>query len=111
MTFLKTKYKVIKQIYSSTISAVHHIDEGEYTLGIFLDLIKGFDTVNHNIFTSDMSTTAIPQRSVLAILLFLFYIYDIQNCSNIIFFVLFADDTNAFYSNSCLNILKTTMQK
>jgi hypothetical protein len=31
--------------------------------------------------------------------------HDIENCSKILSFVLYADDTNAFYSDSCLKTL------
>ncbi len=33
------------------------------------------------------------------------YINDMENCSKLISFILFADDTNIFYSNKCLKTL------
>ena len=94
------------------------IDNREITCGLFLDLSKAFDTVNHQIlidilckygingtplawFTdylcnrqqyvkignteSDLLTLtcAVPQCSTLGPLLFILYINDIANCSNI----------------------------
>ena len=121
------------------------IDEGKYTVGIFLDLSKAFDTVNHEILikklqhygirgiglqwfinylqeraqmvkykqhrSTEMSVrTGVPQGSIIGPLLFQIYINDIENCSKILSFVLYPDDTNAFYSNSCLKTLASTIQ-
>lgn len=120
------------------------IDNNEYTIGIFLDFSKAFDTVNHHILTSKLNfygitdtslsllqnylsnrqqyvqlndissnfssiTCGVPQGSILGPLLFLIYINDLPNASKIFNAILFADDTNLFYSNKDLEMLNDTI--
>lgn len=130
--------------YMALINMVDQIsdemDKKKFSIGIFLDLSKAFDTIDHQIllqkleiygvrgitlkwFTSyltnrkqcvsvnnEYSTNAIitcgvPQGSILGPLLFLLYINDLVNCSKLLKFIMFADDTNLFYSHKNLNDL------
>lgn len=50
-----------------------------------------------------------PQGFVLSPLLFLIYINDIPNCSEIVDFHLFADDTNLIYADKSLKSLETVV--
>ena len=50
-------------------------------------------------------TCGVPQGSILGRLLFLLYINDLCKASNIITLIMFADDTNLFYSNKNIKTL------
>jgi retron-type reverse transcriptase len=136
-----TEFAIIEVIDKITKA----IDQGKYTIGIFLDLSKAFDTINHEILIKKLEyygmrgiarklfenylgnrkqivkynrtrsaeakiTSGVPQGSILGPLLFLLYINDIENCSNIVSMILFADDTNIYHSHTCLKTLNDIMQ-
>ena len=118
---------LVSNIYNS-------FNENKFTLGVFIDLSKAFDTVNHNILlnklslygiknnslkwfssylsdrkqyvqTSVFKTTnlnvvcGVPQGSILGLLLFILYVNDLCRVSNILEPIVFADDTNLFFSH------------
>ena len=80
--------------------------------GPMLDWFKNYLTdrlqyVTYNGFISSKRTVVcgVPQGSILGPLLFLLYTNDIPNVSELIFFIMFADDTNMFMSGYNLDTL------
>ncbi|CAL4115926.1 unnamed protein product [Meganyctiphanes norvegica] len=79
--------------------------------GSFLDFLMNFlkdrryfVSVNGYLSDEKLSNIGVPQGSTLGPLLFLLYVNDITNCSQMLKFILFADDTTVLYENS--NIIK-----
>ena len=75
---------------------------GPYVIGVCMDLSKSFDTLDHAILIRKLEYYGL--RGV-----FFIYVNDISYSSNALQYILFADDTNVFCSNSDLNTLLRTI--
>ena len=107
------------------------LDKNKYCIGVFIDLKKAFDTVDHTLLiekfkyygvrgitskflesylcnrtqfvnydncnsTEQSIKCGVPQGSILGPLLFILYINDMCKVSDLLRFIIFADDTNIF---------------
>lgn len=125
---------------------IRNIENELFTIGLFIDFSKAFDSIKHDILlskleaygirgtahklitnylTSRMQYTlynnsksapglikyGVPQGSILGPLLFLIYINDIPNIQFTEDLILYADDTNIFFSGADISKLETTINK
>ena len=117
-----------------------YVDNKQFSIGLFFDLSKAFDTIDHVILVQQLQCYGIrclafnwmkcyisnrsqfvcigvvnsdllpihcgvPPGLILVPWLFLIYINDIVNISNLMELILFSDDTNIFMSDKCLSTL------
>ena len=72
---------------------------------------KQYVVVDNQASSMQFIKCGVPQGSVLGPVLFLLFINDICNVSNLLKFVLFADDTNIFCSNENVAVLQYTLNR
>ena len=76
----------------------------------FIENRNYFVSANGNISHTKTVNIGVPQGSTLGPLLFLLYINDMINSSELLKFSLFADDSTTTYSNTCLDLTLTTLK-
>ena len=72
---------------------------------------KQYVVVDNQASSMQLIKCGVPHGSLLGPVLFLLFINDICNVSNLLKFVLFADDTNIFCSNENVEVLHDTLNR
>ena len=136
----RNKHSTTHTLINITESIRRAIDSNNFACGVFVDLQKAFDTVNHKILISklkyygvrgialkwfetylsnrsqfvtihdkqsstNLTSSGVPQGSILGPLLFLIYVNDLNICVKFAKTHHFADDTNLLFVNKSLKKL------
>ena len=72
---------------------------------------KQYVVVDNQASSMQFIKCGVPQGSVLGPVLFILFINDICNVSNLLTFVLFADETKKFCSNENVEVLQATLNR
>ena len=72
---------------------------------------KQYTYLNGHKLSTEVISCGVPQGSVLGPLLFLLYINNLPNISNVLTFFLFADDTNIYYESDSLTKLEAIINR
>ena len=139
----RPSHSTINALQELTIQLYNNVDASKFVVGVFLDLSKAFDTVDHVILLQKLShygvrgvalewfssylsnrvqctkinnmvsdwlpvTCGVPQGSILGPLLFLIYVNDLHRASQELTTIMYADDTNVFFSHDNIDTAITT---